>query len=64
MWSANKHGIDGWTHMDFWTESWANYKSNIYFNKPFSDVGQYIIRNISAQKYIWLTYPRIFPFKF
>lgn len=58
-WSASKHGENGWNHMAHWTESWANYKSYNFFGRPFIDVNQYIIQNISPQRYTWLMYPKL-----
>jgi len=64
LWSANKHGQDGWNHMAHWTESWANFKSVNYFGSSFIDINQYIIKDISASRYLWLTFPKfIFPFR-
>jgi RHS repeat-associated protein len=33
--SASKHGVDGWSHSEFWTEVWANKLSNSYFEANY-----------------------------
>lgn len=40
--------------MEYWTESWANYKSIEYFGRGFKNAGQYISKNISISRYLWL----------
>ncbi len=64
VWSASRHGVNGHNHMEYWTESWANYKSIEYFRSGFKDAGQYISKNISATRYLWLTHPKIYPVPF
>lgn len=43
-----------YNHMEYWTESWANYKSIEYFGRGFKNAGQYISKNISISRYLWL----------
>jgi hypothetical protein len=52
--SASQHGTNGHNHMNFWSESWANYKSINYFGRGFIDSAQYISRNIDPVTYTWL----------
>ena len=35
LWSANKHGKNGWNHNKFWTETYANYLARNYFGVQY-----------------------------
>jgi len=54
--SANNHGVGGWNHEEFWTETWANYKSNNYFKSNYGlsnwNTTRFPIQNISSEQYI------------
>lgn len=57
--SANRDGKNGWHHMSFWSETWANFKSDAYFG-GFFEPEKYPIRDISIGVYRWLTMPIFF----
>lgn len=50
--SAARHGINGHSHSDFWTETWANNLALRYFGNPFSDPIKFPSSPLSAVNFM------------
>jgi len=46
--SASMHGVQGWNHDTFWTETWANYLSSNHFPDFAWNASRFPIQDIST----------------